>query len=596
MSTLNSNTLSALSAHNIKLDRIIDDNLKLPNDMYDLSVKPNELITSTIFNNTIRKIDKNFTYLIRSSSIANTDIPINKTSNPLVVYKNDGGFYIKHNNSTANNIPNLASSLLVPNPSLSSIGTIISTDKYILLGVLSGDRMADISEESLRELYSSNRVSEIKTNKKTFQKIISTSHSNNMLYVLDSGTTQPPGLYSYDITGITENNPYILNQYTKGRKLLKSIGGEGSVVEDISSLKSPICVYSNNNNVYVIDEEPLHEFGGYIKEYDNDLNFVNLYDLTVHFKNYRPVDMISNNNELIILTNSATSKRGYIIIYDKIKKQVSDVIPLDKNITNKYISITQSPSDTNIIYMSTTKELVKKFKSRLDKTIGQFQITDTVQGKYKSVDVIQSYDSTHGVNSDEIIISSSRDIHLITNESVNYKSIMYSSFDVNVLPRSNINVHPEEFVNHFIFNKIFSKLLYNHSVLRESIRMKFIGQYNTKTKLTDLSISYINPYSKQIKQLYEYTESLNNYVGINEPIITSVINRCIQQIYDMQLLLLDCIQSNILYTMSNSIRLETAPGQSNQIPPLGQNNTTQSDTYTDPAVFSMPNTGNTSIY
>ena len=45
-----------------------------------------------------------------------------------------------------------------------------------------------------------------------------------------------------------------------------------------------------------------------------------------------------------------------------------------------------------------------------------------------------------------------------------------------------------------------------------------------------------------IIDLYNYQETLNNHIGINEPITTATINRCIDEIYKIQVLLLRSIK------------------------------------------------------
>jgi hypothetical protein len=535
---LNITTLSALSSFNIKTDRILSDDISLPYDKYDLYVKPNTPITNISFNKTLKKIHNNLMYVMSRSYIANTNIPINKGRLPLIIsVSGNNDSYIEHSSGTKNkSTSNLISTIATPNIIKGTVGIITASHNNVMLGTLSSDRSTGILHTSPRQLYSSRLVSEDKKSSKEFTNIKSISYSDNNLYVLDLGIDKKsPILHSYNVMSITRNDSYVINSYTKGRRHTASIGGLGVNVEEKANFKNPQFVSSSDSSVYVVDFEDNTALGGYIKEYDTSLNFIGLHDLTVHFNKYTPVDIIQNKNDLLILSNGPDN-RGYIIIYDKNKKRVTGLTALEKTITDRYTSISQSATDDNILYITTRKQVIKKFKSRLDNTIGIF---DHYEGNLTSNTYTNVCSLPSGtIGHDEIFIGATTGMYIFDKESPDYQSTLYSDTDSGLYPIESIMVKPEEFVNHFVFNKIFHKMIYNHYIIRENLRMIF-----AENDAGTLDVQYIDHSSTALNNLYNYKEDINNYIGINEPITTSVINRCIEEIYDLQVLLLEAIKT-----------------------------------------------------
>jgi hypothetical protein len=538
MSNLSNTTLSSISAHGLKLDRLLKDKISLPYDIHDLMVKPNDVVTSHTVNKMLYKIDKNFSYIIRSSQIANNKIPYNPKSIrfKLSKSKTSSAYHVSYESDDMPkqnwNAVSIKDMLLVNVQTVSSVGIVVA-DKYnIILGKLGQDRSTNFAGSS--DLYSSNKIVETSTG--TFNNIISISYNNDNLYVLDFAKNTSPGLHQYNISGITNDDKYGLESPTKGRRHVRSIGGAGRVVEDTVSLKNPRFVHCDDSSVYIVDTEDDTKFGGYIKEYDLNLNFIALHDLTVHFKKYAPVSILKDKDTLLILANEVGSNRGYIIVYDKIKRRVTKNILLEdtfvEDTKEPFTSITQAPLDKNILYICSREKVIKKFKSRIDKTIGTFKFTPVKNG--------EQYIAGNLVD-DELAVVCPSGFYLFAGESTDYKSVIYETTDASLIPITSIYVKPEEYVNHFTFNKCFKKLVYNHLYIRENIRNEITGSISDN----ELEMKYIHPKSSQITNLYAYEENLNNYVGINEPITTSTINRCISEVYKLQLLLVENLKADI---------------------------------------------------
>lgn len=523
----------SLSAYNIELDRTIHETIKLPYDDSDLHITPNTQITTNNINNLVKKIDTNFLYIVSRSYFAHTDIPINKNRLPFVLTLSATGDYIQHSTRAVKYKIPQKFTIITPNESTDTIGIITATYNKLLLGTLSSERVTGTTR---RELYSSDKTTNDTSSDDTFNNIKSASCNGDLLYVLDdgAGSSKPPALYKYNIASITSNDEYIIKSPVPGRRYITQIGGKGENVEDKTTFKNPKFVYSINDSVFVVDFEDAKPLGGYIKEYDLNLNILNLHDLTVHFSKYDPVDMFKKNDNIYILCNDSNN-RGYIIIYDLIGKKVSSVIALDESIQDTYTSISLSTSDSNIVYISTEKLIIKKFISKLEDTIGIFNHATTnlhQSAKYTNISNINS--NTDYM--DEMILGTSDGFYIFDKEYANYQLAVYDTANNHIISYDSLKVSSDEFVNYFTFNKIFHKLIWNHKLWRDNIRMSF------SSKTNNLTIDYTDILSHEIQDLIEYQEDINNYIGINEQITTLTINRCIDRIYKLQQLLLKWLE------------------------------------------------------
>ena len=97
-----------------------------------------------------------------------------------------------------------------------------------------------------------------------------------------------------------------------------------------------------------------------------------------------------------------------------------------------------------------------------------------------------------------------------------------------------------EYVSSYMINKALYKLFYNHMIFNDHIHSKFTGQYlyNGQVELTN--ISYIEHNQTNILNL---SANQDYFIGINEPCIASVVNRCIKKICDLQLDILANLQT-----------------------------------------------------
>ena len=127
-------------------------------------------------------------------------------------------------------------------------------------------------------------------------------------------------------------------------------------------------------------------------------------------------------------------------------------------------------------------------------------------------------------------------------EKVNYKSTIYDAYKSDTYSLSSFTIDEGEYVTNWVINKSLHKLIYNHLIFRDNIHSKYRGQYDDQGRLQYLGIDYIKDTDPN---LFTYNPDLNNFIGLNEPVMADVVNRPLEKIYDLQVNLLDMVNEKI---------------------------------------------------
>ena len=77
-------------------------------------------------------------------------------------------------------------------------------------------------------------------------------------------------------------------------------------------------------------------------------------------------------------------------------------------------------------------------------------------------------------------------------------------------------------------------------IFNDHIHSKFTGQYINNGQVELTNISYLQANQTNVLNL---SAEQDYFVGINEPCIASVINRCIKKIHDLQLDIVNNLQT-----------------------------------------------------
>ena len=518
----------------------------LPYTLNDIKISHNDYLIGGTYNDTITKLYKNWLWLIANAEIYSNTSPTTSvssfhfnnslTSSPSAINTAPAG---SSTLSTINEVhyiksPNTSNGLVFSYGENNSYIFRVANDYTSTTGLLSGN------------LVEFNKQFE-------FSNVVSVATADDFLFVLDKGNNT---LFKFDISGLLYDDPAIqrtsINDTTHpGRYLIKTIGGKGKVNRK-NKLTNPAGISIYNNEIYVLDNGNFS-----IKVYDLNFNFVrDLVDKDLFLKtdgNY-PVsisvsiqDDITNTGKVYILSSSGTVTT-YNLDFSG-KQTYNPFGEFSSKLDSKYYEhknfkkIISSPSDDRILYVTTNRSVIKFYKTNISKAIGFFSINLITDEFLRGVGISNINKKDNLSITSTVSSTGSTKYSFYKDETVNEK-LYHDNFYTNYFSLSSILIKPQELVNAVTFNKTTEKIFYNHSALQESICKKIYSQYNTNR------VAEIN---QVIDSTFDKPDSFNNdvnfYIGLNEPILTDIINRPIEKLYQQQVDIFDSIKE--VYLNSN---------------------------------------------
>ena len=517
----------------------------LPYTLDDVKISHNDLLLAEVYNDTIRKLYSNYLFLIANAEITTKTSP----TTALKSYNFAGDF------TAPASIPGTSTS---GTTSLSTINELHflkrgnTNEKIVLSYGTDNSLIFKISEDNqtITSLLSGNKV---EFNKQfEFSNVVSVDSFNNFLFVLDKGNNT---LFKFDISGLIYSDPPVernsIDSDLPGRFLLKTIGGKGKVNRK-NKLTNPSSISIFNEKIYVLDN------GNFtIKVFDLNFNFINSYTDKEIF-DYDPISI--NVSEASDLDSSGKifilGKNGSIItcdtdfnditVFDVFSNYTSRFDP-DKNYSesNNFKKIISSPSQKNILYITTNKSVVKLYKTNLTIPISFYDNSVfNLNENYEFIDSLD-VDSISGVDNLVLFshLSSGETRYSLFKDKNETNKLYHENFYTNYFSLSDITVKSQELVNAISFNKTTEKLLYNHSSFFENINKK-IYSYYTDTRVPEICTVVESTYS--VPSNFSVTSDF--YIGVNEPLLTDVINRPIAKLYNQQEALFDILKEDFLNT------------------------------------------------
>lgn len=543
-------------ANAFKLDRYLGDVLTLPYSFEDIKIRPNELCVSDNINASLFKLHYNFLYLNAQTKIASNKFPKNykgyiasrSASNEVVWYDTTAPSTSAATDMTDNSTAGTVLSSLVDGVFVKSLG--IETS-YVGFVANSGTLVALQSNDtdtavSIRDTY---KLIEDAT-ALTFSNIKSLAiNSENSLFVCDDIF-----IYKFDVDSVLTFNPAVSSV---GRFLIKTIGGISSSIQDKGKFNNPISVrVGKNDKLYVLDKGDQ----GY-KVYDKDMNWLSTAAKKTEFKTtsgaLTDIAINVDNEHVYVLTDN-----GVIFEYDNTNTLVTTHILRDiLEPTEKFNRLVFSKVDTNILYVLTNKNIYKKFKSKLTKSIGAFRLSDNLisDQRFTFINVYQKPNSTDdymfvGGEAVTTIAGAPVDIgHIFKfNESVVYQTIVYDTYKTEIYSLSSVNVESDEYVTSWVVNKGLRKLHYNHMLLKDNMHGKYVGKYDDFGRSQYNGINYITDLDPNI---FTYNTPLDGTIGINEPVLADTVNRPLNELYKIQLQLLEMCKEKYInkYPFANQV-------------------------------------------
>ena len=582
--------VTSVSTYGYERDRVLDKlqiaSEDLPYNVDDITISHNDFAVADVYNDSIRKLYSNYLFLIANAEIVSDNTPISAASN-FIKLRTNGTVETQSVGLT----PNIGLGQTTALSALKETFLISQTDDTGKLLYFNYSKNVSCAYEtnsditSVTGLLSGNEVEFNKTFK--FKNVVSVDTSGNYLFVLDKGANT---VYKFDITGlITSDKALKRTSFTDGerpgRYLLKTIGGEGTgqSKNKINNANS-ISVYKNR--IYILDNG-----NSSIKIFDLDFNFIDELSNPGFFNNPNYGELVS----IVVDQYSDTadfaqgyilSSKGRIITYDIVNNRLKSPVALydyydtrvnilsATDLSNSFKKIVNSKIKKNILYVCNQGRVYKYYKTNLKTYVSEVDMSgaNITVGKDTDNQEILSFDTTLHDNKEYIAITT---INYPDNEVSTYVFIddhattkLYSeNFYTNYFTLSNILVLPQEVVNNITFNKTTKKLIYNHYSFFENLNKKIYSFYNTTSGLAPYpALSAIVPH--QFERPTALQEDQNLFIGVNEPLLTDIINRPLKLLYEQQTALFDLIKETSLNTNPPSGQVIYLPGDRSAFPNL----------------------------
>lgn len=561
-----------ISEYGFKMDRLTGDQLNLPNNMYGIKLKVNDLVVSETINYSLTKLYENWLYLISYSVIPSNNIPEDDYFNHMIVdtgdgfeweYKND--FESVSSQTTGNlldGVERVTKIQNIANPN--NYNMIMSTSTNLLLLSGHGETSLNLivnSDDPNNPIYSNSSITH-PSNEIQFSNITSqVVTQDNDLFVLDGDHKT---IFKFDISGILTLDKAILLNDTPGRLMTDMIGGDGEL-HDKTKFKNPIVMETVDNLLYVLD----YNEQSTVKVYDSELNWKQSYSLSTHLSS-GPIDMQYNSetNRFYVLCHTTTFydhvvqqvdayvQEPQLMVFDRQFNHVSTHKLIDHEKHNsdisseKYKGFRFSIENKNIMYLLTESNVYKKYVSRPVEFIGNFLLSEKGIGtgtsstmSFQNIfisETIVNVNTSQQMFKDEILLLDSQNqvIFQFIEDSA-YEKSLETSFDQKVLYLDTLTIKDDEYVSTLTYNKTLTKHLFNNLLLLENTSRKFTTKFDVKGISRYIGFTYLT--SDEIDTL-RYEIKSNNYIGNNEILLTSTINRCLEQVYNLQLRIRDNMQ------------------------------------------------------
>jgi len=518
-------------------DRYLGESLTLPYDINQIKIQANETVSADVLNLKLEHLYDNFIYIYKNTLLASNVIPVSSTaiagvtasSTNFTWYRglSSRDFISLSNNLTLGGLDSTETSFLIKNRDI---------DRYSLL-TSSGPSINvfnfDYNASYIKKVHTQTQIDQ--NYGVPFANICSFDLYENNLYVLDCELNR---LVKYDVSGLTE-----LNTVTNNRlSYVDSIGNFGDF-NSKTDFNNPEGLTIAGEYIFVLDSG-----NSCIKKYDLNLNWVYTYRLYKDFLKDYPIDIASDfNGSIYVLTQS-----NKIFIYNNeiSDKKIIDLSTL-KESDEYFKRLVFSQTDNNVFYVYSNKNIYKKLVNKPYDTIGKYLLYlfkyDIPDEEINTFCSAPSQDFTSDVN---IMFSASGNVgkfgYFLDNLNL-FDVLAVRNFDI--YDFNEIKFNSNEYLQNWVFNKNISKLLLNHMRLRDQIIGKFIASRDYLNNIFFKGTRYLLP--DELDAIY-FSQDITNFIGGNEIISNSIVNRPFEKIYDIQVKLLKVLSSEIIKTPFNT--------------------------------------------
>lgn len=347
----------------------------LPHTYNELRFPHNEYALTNVYNDAITKLYNNYLYLIANAEITTTSSPTTAISSIIIDDSFDATIgSIDASVTGTSSLSTVKEIELIKSP---------NSDELLVFNYGTENSFifkTDTSYTSVNGLVSGNFVEFSKTGNRQFVygDIVSSRVDGDYLYLLDRGNNL---VFKYDITGLLYEDPAIertgLNDIEHpGRLLVRTLGGRG---DNKNQFKEPNGFSIYDEKIYIIDNGNFS-----IKVFDTDFNFLqriidkDLFDDNPISITVGKESNVSDDVKVFVLTDNCK-----IVTYDSNLGNKQEYLPFGEyssKFDSRYIEqssfskILLSESDDNILYVSTNKNIIKFYRTNLNKPISFFSL------------------------------------------------------------------------------------------------------------------------------------------------------------------------------------------------------------------------------
>ncbi len=506
-------------------DKSIDVIDVLPYSINQILIQPNELAYYKTINIKLSHLYDNFMYLYSRCSIPSYNVPtylngyIGVTGTNLGIYNNlnssknfsFGGHY---------DLDFAKNAVIIKNNNMYYMFVNCISSIYV---VRHGENM-DFCQACPNKITTVDPIS----GELTFKKISSISILNNeYLCVSDE---QLDSVFKYDLKTFFINDNIFkstTSPFNNKLFLVDILGGKGSRYETVKfDQPKNITTYEN---LILVEDYGNKIFKLFNSNFDNLSNktFISLYGSISSFQSLK----FKNKKEIY-----GVVKDGYYVFDlnpDNYKLSLNSFVSLSSSLSaNEFlVDIGFSGYEDNIIYVLTNRQFIKKWDTKLLKSIGTKRVQNFGDNSYfkwfstvnknlsSDLIYINVYNSTS--NSNQILIYND-EYNLITN---------FWDRNFNIYSKEDILIDRMEFNQSWIYEKNIKKLIKNIETLKNNIAYVFVKKEDNFGNLIEVE----KKYNKDVLTCYgiiDYSEEAA--IGLNENFQSSVVNRLLHEAYILE--------------------------------------------------------------
>lgn len=486
--------------------------LSLPNTAVE--VGSNEFVVVDNINDALTKLNENNDYLLEQTTIIDPTV-----KNTFIGWLSGG--------PGTNNLWNLDQT---------------GFDDNFATPNLSGTSFTDIVDIKVKEFTSTRYIYLIDNNRLKVLNGLSV-YASTVLQASAIGFNEPfDDLMALDVdsTGsiflLDDLKVYKANYDTISNSLvpITQIGGSGTVDDRYLFNNPGDILVDSTDRVFVVDNDNLC-----VKVYTNNLIWTETITSNQFGIVNKPLKITENKvtKEIYILTSNRN-----LYIYDANLNfveavnllQAANSVTLTNILETENINKLIADNHNNYLYIVTDTATIKLTKAgRLINKIEEPTAPAFTQLRSAYID---SYD--------QLFVAKYDRVFWILDPTISISLKRTTSAPI-ALSAITMNATGHEFVQDWVYNKSLKKLLRNLVILNGSIQLKIVVSFDLDGSLRSF---YVRPLESDEK--VSVTITLNNFVNVNEFVLSETVNRAIRSILDYQIGVLNIIKPSVIFIPS----------------------------------------------